>query len=569
MRTKKRSAHDHETSASNESPGVAAGKRARTDALVQRKKATPPVVSADLAVRRPDFDATPRADESFVESLLGPVQRNDAANTADENVHEAARAGVSGPSHELPHLDKIQASFGPHDVTDVKAHSDAPASAATASMGAAAFATGDHVAFASTPDLHTTAHEAAHVVQQRAGVHLKGGVGQAGDPYEQQADAVADAVVRGESAEPLLNGFARPDSAAGGAERPVQRRVGPDKARLEEPGHKERGWIRRVGGGGGEPPHVGSLYFRTKEYRLESDELALLAELARMYGPYARRGLTTPGAQLGLDGRIIGYADPRSSSRPDNDELSHLRASIVARELIKAFVRETRLSEGHFAFERVAAGVAPDAPAVTDDVAEANLLAPFRRADIHISGRAADPVPDSLPTGIGPSVPGTPDYRALVHGYDRWAEAVKRGDRGIINGIAAHIEAHFQFYGEPFLIAAAGVGVTPIRPPWWDSRKPDISITPYASMGRSARRNADQARDAMLKAEAAMLIRDFKEYAFYMEEHKDALANYRDEIVKAVPDQDKVDRLVQPLGHLLFMSDELKKSTVTVNNLSD
>jgi len=33
---------------------------------------------------------------------------------------------------------------------------------------------------------------------------LKGGVGQAGDAYEQQADAVAEAVVSGESAEPLL-----------------------------------------------------------------------------------------------------------------------------------------------------------------------------------------------------------------------------------------------------------------------------------------------------------------------------------------------------------------------------
>ena len=70
-------------------------------------------------------------------------------------------------------------------------------------MGAQAFATGNHVAFAGTPDLHTAAHEAAHVVQQRGGVHLKGGVGEAGDTYEQHADAVADKVVRGESAEAL------------------------------------------------------------------------------------------------------------------------------------------------------------------------------------------------------------------------------------------------------------------------------------------------------------------------------------------------------------------------------
>ena len=38
-------------------------------------------------------------------------------------------------------------------------------------------------------DLHTTAHEAAHAVQGRAGAQLKGEVGQAGDAYERHADA--------------------------------------------------------------------------------------------------------------------------------------------------------------------------------------------------------------------------------------------------------------------------------------------------------------------------------------------------------------------------------------------
>mgnify|MGYP002064701929 CR=1 FL=1 len=32
-------------------------------------------------------------------------------------------------------------------------------------MGAKAYATGNHVAFQQQPDLHTAAHEAAHVVQ--------------------------------------------------------------------------------------------------------------------------------------------------------------------------------------------------------------------------------------------------------------------------------------------------------------------------------------------------------------------------------------------------------------------
>src|ERR1041385_646216 len=78
------------------------------------------------------------------------------------------------------------------------------AAAACDAMGASAFATGNHVAFAQSPDLHTAAHEAAHVVQQARGVNLYGGVGAAGDAYERHADAVADRVVAGHSAADLL-----------------------------------------------------------------------------------------------------------------------------------------------------------------------------------------------------------------------------------------------------------------------------------------------------------------------------------------------------------------------------
>ena len=80
-------------------------------------------------------------------------------------------------------------------------------------MSAVAFTSGNHVAFGRTPDLRTAAHEAAHVIQQRAGVNLSGGFGTHGDPYERHADTVADAVVHGRSAEALL---AVSDNAAHG-----------------------------------------------------------------------------------------------------------------------------------------------------------------------------------------------------------------------------------------------------------------------------------------------------------------------------------------------------------------
>jgi hypothetical protein len=133
-------------------------------------------------------------------------------------VHASAARGIATPASALPHGDAIQRSFGRHDVSSVKAHAGPEAEASTREMGAEAYATGDHVVFGNATDLFTVAHEAAHVVQQRAGVHLKGGVGEAGDAYERQADAVAGLVVRGESAEALLG---EPSPAGGAAQ--VQR----------------------------------------------------------------------------------------------------------------------------------------------------------------------------------------------------------------------------------------------------------------------------------------------------------------------------------------------------------
>ena len=96
-------------------------------------------------------------------------------------------------------------------------------------MGADAYATGSHVVLGDRADLYTVAHEAAHVVQQRDGVQLKGGVGAAGDAYERHADAVAHRVVAGESAEDLLDG-----GSASGATPAVQRKDSPEDAKILE-----------------------------------------------------------------------------------------------------------------------------------------------------------------------------------------------------------------------------------------------------------------------------------------------------------------------------------------------
>ncbi len=147
---------------------------------------------------------------------LAPLQLRDSLCDPLCDPLRAAAAGVRGGGSALPHADSIQEAFGHHDVSDVTAHAGGDAAEACQAMGATAFASGSDVAFGGTPDLHTAAHEAAHVVQQRAGVQLDGGVGRSGDRYERHADAVADAVARGESAEGLLDTMA-PGAGGGDA----------------------------------------------------------------------------------------------------------------------------------------------------------------------------------------------------------------------------------------------------------------------------------------------------------------------------------------------------------------
>ena len=142
-------------------------------------------------------------------------------------VAETAAAGVAGANATLPHLDTIQAAFGRHDVGHVRAAVGGDAGGAARAIGAEAYATGDRVAFDGAPDVHTAAHEAAHVVAQHAGIQPLGGVGTAGDQFERDADEVADAVASGRSAEAILDRQLGAASATASSSRAVQRKPTP------------------------------------------------------------------------------------------------------------------------------------------------------------------------------------------------------------------------------------------------------------------------------------------------------------------------------------------------------
>src|SRR5262249_5034846 len=161
------------------------------------------------------------------------IQHKEASGGQQATVHGTARAGIEGANQPLPHLERIQNSFGHHDVTTARVASSGPAARANARMGSLAYTAGDRIAFRGEPDVKLAAHEAAHVVQQRSGAKLPGGAGRPGDEYEQQADAVAEAVDREESAEPILDRTISPGPTA--SEPVVQHALAVNAFRLFEP----------------------------------------------------------------------------------------------------------------------------------------------------------------------------------------------------------------------------------------------------------------------------------------------------------------------------------------------
>ena len=132
--------------------------------------------------------------------------------------HTVAATGLQGSGRPLTHQATLQQAFGHHDISGMREHTGPGTKAALDRLGAEGFSSNGRMAFTDSPDLHTQAHEAAHGVQQAAlgnSMQLEDGIGQAGDCYERHADKVADAVVAGRDAQPVLDRLApQPTSVA-------------------------------------------------------------------------------------------------------------------------------------------------------------------------------------------------------------------------------------------------------------------------------------------------------------------------------------------------------------------
>jgi hypothetical protein len=128
-----------------------------------------------------------------------------AGSTIAHDVVHSAGAPLDGAVREA-----MEPRFG-HSFADVRVHTDRRAADAVAAVGALAYTVGSHVVFGagryvpnSGDGRRLLAHELAHVVQQsgsapalrRAGL----AVGPVDAPEEREADAAADAVLRGGTA---------------------------------------------------------------------------------------------------------------------------------------------------------------------------------------------------------------------------------------------------------------------------------------------------------------------------------------------------------------------------------
>ncbi len=120
-----------------------------------------------------------------------------------------------------------------HDLSDVKVHTSPESDSLNRELGAKAFTTGEDVFFSegaydprSSGGQELIAHELIHVVQQQSGAVSCGSgmtVNAPGDAFEQEADAVAQGAMTGESA----------NLAGGGGE--IQRQIDDEEIKKKIP----------------------------------------------------------------------------------------------------------------------------------------------------------------------------------------------------------------------------------------------------------------------------------------------------------------------------------------------
>jgi len=303
-------------------------------------------------------------------------------------VHEV----LSSPGHSLDTATRVfmEPRFG-HDFSQVRVHADAKAAESACAMNALAYTVGRDVVFgAGHYQPHTgegqrlLAHELSHTIQQGAAPRQGNQPQPAGEGLLQARPAQTPVI-------------ARKEGATGG---PSHKANDPDQLKSE---------LQPTGKAHLYADQVASIYFGTKSYVPDQDDIKVLKALAQEY-------LYTAQRQGGLRGKVIGHAAVESSSEPDNQELSFQRARWTAAVFKSCVADAANVSAANLQFETEGAGtgfcmgdpeckgrVRPDA------------LARYRRADVMIfTEKMSSPKVSSCPPASGVGVKTLGEYIELI-----------------------------------------------------------------------------------------------------------------------------------------------------------
>ena len=111
---------------------------------------------------------------------------------------------MAAPAQPLPHRSRMEEAFGSAiDLSAIQVYVGGRAARLAALLHARAFAAGDTLAFAAPPDLASTAHETAHLIQQAYGA-VPARLSQPGDAGERAAHDAAARVLARQDVRPAL-----------------------------------------------------------------------------------------------------------------------------------------------------------------------------------------------------------------------------------------------------------------------------------------------------------------------------------------------------------------------------
>jgi len=277
--------------------------------------------------------------------------------------------------------DFMESRFG-HDFSQVRVHDDSRAAESAVAINALAYTVGRHVVFGAGQYQPGTregrrllAHELSHTIQQGAAPRRLSHI-----PTPAALTAPPNIAMR--------------DHSSHKADDPDQL----------------KGELHPTGKAHLYADQVASIYFGTKSYVPDKDDIAVLTALADEY-------LYTAQRQGGLKGKVIGHADVETSSDPDNQELSYQRARWTA-ALFKSFITDkSRLTAPDLQFDIEGAGTSfclGDPKCKSKESKDA--LARYRRADIMIFTEKMTLAPRavSCPPASGAGVKTLAEYIELV-----------------------------------------------------------------------------------------------------------------------------------------------------------